>query len=1309
MLDKFENSPANWNFLLIFSPSVLLHIYINMMNGGLVLLAFVVGVFSAVRVVNADCAWQEDRSTGVMCFMNAIERAAIVDLEVAVGTTRLTIDCNQELLFESVVPENVFAKLGNALEELNIESCKLLHLKNTTFAGLRKLRVLNMHTRNAAWGQANKLELDNGIFDELTEVQALSATDNNIRALPANIFCAMKSLQSLNLSHNRIRSSQDLGFNACGDSLTQLRTIDLSFNEIFTFDLDWTKSDLRSLQTFNLQENNLTKIAAGSFDELVSLKVLNLSGNHLETLASGLFGKNTNLQEIYLQDNKLYQLPVDLFGTLNELIILDLSGNQLSSHYIDSTIFSQLKRLIVLNLANNALTRIDASTFAQLNFLQDLDLQNNSIGLIDDKTFVPLTNLHTLNLAGNRLHIINNELFNGLYVLNRLVLSNNLVTVVESSAFQNCSSLKELDLGSNQLSDVPVAVNSLHMLKSLDLGENRISVLNNDSFRNLIQLTGLRLMDNLISNVTCGCLYELPKLNVLNLARNKIQSIQRGAFDRNREIEAIRLDKNLLSDVDGVFATLNSLLWLNLSENQLVWFDYAFIPMNLKWLDVHSNYIEALGNYYKLQNEISVTTLDASHNRITELGPTSVPNSIELFFVNNNLIRTVYPNTFIDKINLTRVDLYTNALAKLHLHSIRIAPMRLKKLTPEFYLGGNPFECDCSMGWLRHRSGGDVQSQHHPKIMDYESIECLVAHKRDQPIRFLSTLTHADFLCRYETQCPATCHCCEFKSCHCMIKCPDMCSCFHDQTGAIMKINCGKQNAATLPERIPMDSTKLYVDGNNYLELKNYAFSSLKKMKSLYLNNSNIITLENHALTGLGALQKLHLENNKLTVLYGYEFNQLYSLRELYLHDNLLTYVENSTFAALAYLQILRLDGNRLSQLTTWQMQSARLRNIKSLTLANNLWSCGCEFLQEFIPFIYASDVIVNDASELRCSEGVDTGRQITVNMTIGSCGNQISDSSNMVASLPEGIPHGYVPLLGFALTIILVLAVLVAVFTVKEQMCCVYQKSDIDKPNTKLLYDALVLTAMEDSEFVAHTIVADLKQNKPSLRFGVQHRNVTTPNVMGVANRSRKIIIYVSNAFLQNEWQRPEVRSTIANSWIPGKIILIQTPNLHLATNSDRELINNVGRGIVLLKTWEIDFSLKLSYALDTHPSHYVDDLQQIWKSHNSQIIQPYGAYGGEYVDQDHKNDSYYSSATAESVLSHSPNMGMKLPAVAVGHVYAGIDSDYGSVTNEDSIVSVHRPICKTPCDGVLPLQNEVDSTSSMLGSDREGNGYFV
>lgn len=92
---------------------------------------------------------------------------------------------------------------------------------------------------------------------------------------------------------------------------------------------------------------------------------------------------------------------------------------------------------------------------------------------------------------------------------------------------------------------------------------------------------------------------------------------------------------------------------LNVSNNRLQWFDYAFIPKSLEWIDLHRNQIAEvifmefiwlnsvlmmkdcllmtintstlqLGNYYKLDSGFNLRTLDVSHNRVTKLAASSL-------------------------------------------------------------------------------------------------------------------------------------------------------------------------------------------------------------------------------------------------------------------------------------------------------------------------------------------------------------------------------------------------------------------------------------------------------------------------------------------------------------------------------------------------------------------------------------------------------------------------------------------------------------------------------------------------------------
>lgn len=1222
-----------------------------------------------------QCAWDYGSKTNsITCHLKAIDPTTGLDLQPAQEYDKLTIQCSEHFLYESELPKNAFNHLRN-LNELIIDSCKLHRLPGDTLTGLKALKRLTIRTRNAEWGLSKSLDLNVSSLHILKELEILNLIDSNLRTIPEGAFCELSTLQVLNITRNRIRSTENLGFSTTTKSCASggdgdLRVLDLSRNELIILPENWSVAKLRRLQQLNLEHNNITEISGEALAGLPSLRIFNISYNQLETLPNGLFAGARDFQEIHLQHNKLFEIPRGLFHKLEQLLILDLSGNQLSSHHIDNGTFSGLIRLIVLNLAHNALTRIDAKTFRDLYFLQILDLRNNSIGYIDDNTFLPLYNLHTLNLAENRLHTINDELFNGLFVLSKLTLNNNLISIIEPSAFKNCSDLKELDLSTNQLQDIPMAIQNLSMLRTLDLGENQINEIGIGSFRNLNQLTGLRLIDNQIGNISKDMFTDLPRLSVLNLAKNRIQSIERGSFDANNEIEALRLDRNFISDINGVFATLNSLLWLNLAENHLVWFDYAFIPRSLKWLDLHANYIEELGNYYKLQEEISLKTLDASHNRLSEIGPMAVPNSIELLFINNNMINTVQPNTFVDKINLTRVDLYSNALNKIHLHTLRLAPIPPAKPLPEFYLGGNPFECDCTMDWLQ--SVNNLTARQHPRVMDLANIECIMPHERGAVIRQISTLDAKDFLCKYETMCFALCHCCDFDACDCEMICPTNCTCYHDQTWNTNVVDCGGggQPANILPKKVPMDTTILYLDGNIINELQNNAFIGRKNLQQLYLNNSGLHRVQKRAFAGLHSIEIIHLEQNQLRTLHGHEFDNLNQLKELYLQNNQLDYVANDTFAPLKSLQLLRIDGNRLVTMTMFQMLAPpqHFQSMKSLMIGRNAWSCRCSFLRELTTFVSDNALIIDDAQDIYCMDGA-IKRELDFNST-SDCSSFYEGRSVL---LPDLSINEHIPLLLTAIIFVAIVAFLILAIVFREPLrvwlfakCGVRICETIGEDYEKL-YDAVFLYSEKDYELVTREIAAELEIRPPQLRLCLQHRDLTHDatylQILESARASKRVVILLSRNFLQTEWSRYEVRNAVheALKERPQKLVLLEEHDALIDAESDLELLPYIKSRVVNgIKLSDKHFWEKLRYAVPPteiqqrcnnytlHHQHH--PLERIPKSTNSDgiCLQPHqttnnqqmhmlhhpqtvhGVQPPSYYQQENDEANYSSATTA-------------------------------------------------------------------------------
>ena len=94
-------------------------------------------------------------------------------------------------------------------------------------------------------------------------------------------------------------------------------------------------------------------------------------------------------------------------------------------------------------------------------------------------------------------------------------------------------------------------------------------------------------------------------------------------------MQALRLDNNRLEELNGLLNTQHHLQWLNVSHNLLQWFDYAFIPKSLLWLNLRNNRIEELGNYYDMQAGFRLVHLDVGGNRLQRVDRECLVHSLK--------------------------------------------------------------------------------------------------------------------------------------------------------------------------------------------------------------------------------------------------------------------------------------------------------------------------------------------------------------------------------------------------------------------------------------------------------------------------------------------------------------------------------------------------------------------------------------------------------------------------------------------------------------------------------------------------------
>ena len=603
---------------------------------------------------------------------------------------KLHLSCSDNFFLESTLSSDHFGHLPQ-LTQLKIHFCKIRHLPPAAFAGLSNLRHLEVQSHNGDWASV-VMDADKDTFQKLAPLQSLNLAFNNLYSLPEGTFCDLLNLQRLNLSHNHILALSDIGLTC---QLPELRHLDLSHNHLSSL----AKEDLErvsgSLEILDLRSNRLQILSDDALSLMPKLRQLHLSDNQLAAIPPMIFSSlaTSNLETLELQNNSLTMLTPNLFRGLDKLAMLNLSHNAIAFDDGGATggsgdgqqdIFTGLEySLKVLDLSHNRLKQLEVSFLAPLESLEVLNLNHNQIHAVNGGGLPK--SLRMISMSHNLISGLQKSNFLSLSGLTSLSLDHNKIRYVPKDLLEASPNLEDLSFNSNELRGVPATLSHLPNLRTLDLGENLIDHIAPHDFQVLSKLYGLRLAGNKIKVLHKQHLQNVTGIHVLNLAQNQLAEIERGAFDNLRELRALRLDHNFLADINGLVSSLSQLQWFNVSNNKLQWFDYAFVPMSLEWLDIQNNEIEELGNYYKLKSGFHLKRLDASGNLIRNLSKLSLPTSLEIVSLRKNAIRHIENGVFEDKPNLAMVELVDNEINHLELSALSVGRVGSKGNIHMFY------------------------------------------------------------------------------------------------------------------------------------------------------------------------------------------------------------------------------------------------------------------------------------------------------------------------------------------------------------------------------------------------------------------------------------------------------------------------------------------------------------------------------------------------------------------------------------------------------------------------------------------------
>ncbi|CAL8288798.1 unnamed protein product [Lota lota] len=170
--------------------------------------------------------------------------------------------------------------------------------------------------------EGKKIESVSQLRPKPLTAHELNMRDNNLHAVKRNQLLGYASLSLLDLGGNNIKAIDNGTF----QNLTELRWLYVDKNYLDTLTAEMF-AGLQNLEYLSMEYNDIQLIVAGAFSPMPSLRVLFLNNNLLKSLPADAF-LGVSLSKISLHNNYFTHLPVaGVLEQLGSVVQIDLHGN----------------------------------------------------------------------------------------------------------------------------------------------------------------------------------------------------------------------------------------------------------------------------------------------------------------------------------------------------------------------------------------------------------------------------------------------------------------------------------------------------------------------------------------------------------------------------------------------------------------------------------------------------------------------------------------------------------------------------------------------------------------------------------------------------------------------------------------------------------------------------------------------------------------------------------------------------------------------------------------------------------------------
>ncbi|KAL4715195.1 hypothetical protein ACJJTC_012242 [Scirpophaga incertulas] len=443
------------------------------------------------------------------------------------------------------------------LEYINISGNALVSIHPATFRNLPKLYEVD--------ASVNKLmEFIPGLPRGLEQ---LYLQTNQITSLPVppSPDLDLPSLRTLDVSSNGI---QKIPY-GCMKTLHNLRRLYMRRNGLKQIEVT-TFNDLQRLEILDLSENQILSVHPKSFSKLPRLKKVNLHGNTIENFDFMIVQENSALSALDFSKNKLKSISPNLVKRPIDVVIFNISSNNL--HELPATL-NMLPKLKTLDASYNHIKLFDGNVINNLHTLKDFRMPNNKLVELRPGSFKDLRDLEVIDLENNHIEIIHSNAIVNLPNLSALYLSRNHIVDLPDGVISNLPKLRIIDLQGNRLQFIsPRAFDNMPLVQYLNLSNNQLTNIDNTGLRQLVSLEVLDLSFNKLTKIVSSSFQHMEWLVELNLDNNLICFIGGKPFDFMSRLKVLSLRHNKLTSVnENVFAKLrNNIAILDIDGNPLV-------------------------------------------------------------------------------------------------------------------------------------------------------------------------------------------------------------------------------------------------------------------------------------------------------------------------------------------------------------------------------------------------------------------------------------------------------------------------------------------------------------------------------------------------------------------------------------------------------------------------------------------------------------------------------------------------------------------------------------------------------------------